>query len=159
IATKPNSAYREARIAVAFWNARLLQERQRATTGTYEYEFRFDAGRFTRHLIADGDIPTSSSARPRRSLETLHSMQELDGKAFGPAERVEQCSRQCTVVDISAGTHSRGSHDFLWIAPVHDQGEPLTQLALVVRILHSLVARTRSKRRVSLLQEIDIVVP
>src|SRR5262245_22510618 len=61
-------------------------------------------------------------------------------------------------VDISADLHARRGNLLPWIAPLHNQRHPRSELRAIFRVLHAFKELVLLEREVALLQECNILI-
>src|SRR5262249_20068600 len=145
-AAQPDAAHREAGEALAFLDARLLQQGQRRAAGAQEYVARADRARLAGLLVLDVEPPAALGPAVQVGLVLV----EMDGEAVLPLEVGEQVAGERAVVEVGPGHHARGGTYLGRVAAFHEKRRPFADLLVVLGKLHAAVEVMRAHRRVAL---------
>ncbi|MNM49979.1 hypothetical protein D3C81_609990 [compost metagenome] len=146
---------REAGIAFGFRDARLLQQLQRATTGTDEHEAGVD-GLF---LAAVGQV--GHPHMPGTVVvahDVAHFMTQVQRHIGVASHRREQLAGDFAKVHVGADGHARGGDFLLRVTAFHHQRCPLADLFVVFGDFHAAEQRAVLQGVDALVQEGDVVI-
>ena len=149
------AAHREAGIAVSFRDAGLLQQLERATTGTDEHELGLDAG-FDALVGEVGNHHGPGVVGVAHDVAHFVRGVQLDVVMLG--QRSEQLAGDLAEVHVGTDRHARCGNLLVGGTAFHHDRHPLLDLRVVFGVLHATEQRAVLQGRMTLLEELDVLV-